>query len=266
MQLNQVFHGDCLDVMTDIPDNSVDMILCDLPYGITARNKWDIVIPFEPLWEQYLRVTKKNAAIVLTAVQPFASRLILSNEAMFRYDLVWKKNTKSGFLNAKKMPLRSHEQILVFYQKLPIYNPQKTTGHKLTSHRINNSDYGNNYGKTKKGISCGGNTDRYPESIIYYPSVPHNIKDKVHPTQKPVGLFEYLIKTYTDEGMTVLDNCAGACTTAIACNNLGRNWICIEKEQEYYDAGIKRIQSGQPAKPICSTESVKERGTYGVPG
>ena len=127
---NRIILGDCLTVMKDIDDQSIDMIFCDLPYGVTANNKWDVIIPFEKLWEQYSRITKQNAAIVLTATQPFASQLVMSNLDMFRYDLVWEKNKKTGFLNAKKMPLRSHESILVFYKKLPLYNPQKTTGHK----------------------------------------------------------------------------------------------------------------------------------------
>lgn len=253
MQLNQVHCGDCLELMGDIPANSVDMVLCDMPYGVTARNKWDIVIPFGPLWEHYRRITKENAAIVLTATQPFASQLILSNEAMFRYDLIWRKNKKTGFLNAKKMPLREHEQILVFYRKLPVYNPQKTTGHKPVNSYTKHTSDGENYGETKQGLSGGGQTDRYPTSVIYCPVVNNDSKDKFHSTQKPVELFEYLIKTYTNEGMTVLDNCAGVFTTAIACENLKRNWICIEKEREYCDIGQERIQKNRSASRASKT-------------
>lgn len=229
--------------MKDIPDNYVDMVLCDLPYGITANNKWDVVIPFEKLWEQYKRVTKDNAAIVLTAAQPFASQLIMSNLKMFKYDFVWEKNKSTGFLNAKKMPLRKHELILVFYKKLPTYNPQKTKGHKpVNAYKKNTSD-GSNYGVTKTGIKGGGQTDRYPTSILKFPVVNNDSKDKTHPTQKPIDLFSYLIKTYTNEDMIVLDNCIGSGTTAIACKNLDRNFIGIELDQEYCNIARENLKN-----------------------
>ncbi len=239
---NRIFLGDCLEVMKKIPESSVDMILCDLPYGVTARNKWDEIIPFEPLWEQYKRIAKEKAAIVLTAVQPFASRLILSNPDMFRYDLIWKKNKKTGFLNAKKMPLRAHEIVLVFYRKLPIYNPQKTTGHNPVNSYTKHTSDGSNYGETKQGIKGGGQTDRYPVSILEFPVVNNDSKEKFHPTQKPVEMFEYFIKTYTDEGMVVLDNCIGSGTTAVACINLGRKYIGIESDKDYYRDSCERVE------------------------
>lgn len=228
--------------MSNWPDNCIDMILCDLPYGVTARNKWDEVIPFDLMWGQYLRIAKDNAAIVLTAVQPFASKLIMSQPDLFRYDLIWQKNKKTGFLNAKKMPLRSHEYVLVFYKKLPTYNPQKTHGHKPVNSYTKHTGDGSNYGETKIGVSGGGQTDRYPTSIMSFPVVNNDSKDKFHPTQKPVELFEYLIKTYTNSGMVVLDNCIGSGTTAIAAINTGRRYIGIEKEREYFEIACKRIR------------------------
>lgn len=240
--LNTIILGNCLEKMPEIPEHCVDMILCDLPYGVTARNKWDIVIPFAPLWKQYLRVAKKNAAIVLTATQPFASQLILSNPKMFRYDLIWEKNKKTGFLNANRMPLRAHEHILVFYRSLPTYHPQKTSGHKPVNSYTKHTSDGFNYGETKRGLSGGGQTDRYPTSILQFPVVNNDSKDKFHSTQKPVELFEYLIRTYTDEGMAVLDNCLGSGTTAIAAIKSKRNYIGIEMDETYYYMAKERIE------------------------
>lgn len=221
--------GDCLELMKDIPNESIDMILCDLPYG-TTKNKWDAVIPFEPLWEQYERVIKKNGAVVLFAQDKFSAKCVLSNEKMHRYNLVWKKGERtSGFLNAKKMPLRNHEDILVFYKKLPTYNPQMLLGKKSNSRGKGNST-NNNYGKfeSSKGEAVNGAL-KYPKSILDYDR-PH---PPIHPTQKPVALFEYLIRTYTNEGDTVLDNCAGSGTTGEACINSNRNCILMEKEPKY---------------------------------
>lgn len=238
---DKIILGDCLEVMKSIPDESVDMILCDLPYGVTAQNKWDVIIPFDELWTAYKRITKKNAAIVLTATQPFASQLIMSNPKMFRYDLIWEKNKSTGFLNAKKMPLRRHELVLVFYRKSPIYNPQKTTGHKPVNSFTKHTSDGTNYGQTKVGIKGGGQTDRYPTSILEFPVVNNDSESKSHPTQKPVELFEWLIKTYTREGMVVLDNCLGSGTTAVACKNLNRRYIGIEKDEGYWKTATERL-------------------------
>lgn len=214
------------------------MILCDLPYGTTAC-KWDTVIPFEPLWLQYKRVIKDNGAIVLTASQPFTSALVMSNIKMFKYEWAWDKGNTTGFLNANKMPLRRHESILVFS---PVtngnytYNPQKRKGQlrKKGGYHNKKSDVYSDF-KNQPKI----NDIYHPTSIINVGVVFRN--QNVHPTQKPVLLFEYLIKTYTNENETVLDNCSGSGTTAIACINTNRNYICIEKDKTYYDLSIERV-------------------------
>lgn len=242
MDKNVVVQGDCLEVMKSITSGSIDMILCDLPYGTTAC-RWDTIIPFEPLWEQYKRIIKDNGAIVLTASQPFTSALVMSNPEMFKYDLVWDKIKGTGFLNAKKMPMRNHETILVFYKKLPTYNPQKTKGHKLKESFRAKHLQTEVYGDMKKDYSYSS-TERYPRSIQAISTDTQN--SSLHPTQKPVALFEYLIKTYTNEGDTVLDNCAGSGTTGVACINTNRSYILIEKERKYIEIindRLKKINS-----------------------
>lgn len=236
--LNKVIHGDCLEILPSIPDKSIDMILCDLPYG-TTRNKWDSVIPLEALWKEYERIIKDNGVIVLTAQTPFDKVLGASNLSLLRYEWIWVKNKSTGFLNAKKMPLKAHENILVFYKKLPTYNPQKTQGHKPVNRFTKHSSDGTNYNKTKLGISGGGQTDRYPTDVLYFPKD----KNAYHPTQKPVALFEYLIETYTNEGDVVLDNCIGSGTTAIAAIRTGRSFIGIEKEKEFVELTNQRIEA-----------------------
>jgi len=234
---NEIFFGDCLEVMKDIPDGSVDMILCDLPYG-TTKCKWDSVIPFAPLWEHYKRVTKKNAAIVLTASQPFTTALISSNMKMFKYCWVWEKTVGTNPMLTKKQPFRKHEDVVIFYLKQPVYNPQMVAGKPYTD-KVRESGLDAINGGVrgiKKAIANKGT--RYPSSVQKF-SNPNN--KNVHPTQKPVTLFEYLIKTYTNEGETVLDNCAGSFTTAVACNNLNRDWICIEQEPKYCQIGYDRL-------------------------
>lgn len=233
-----LMHGDCLELMKDIPDGSVDMILCDLPYG-TVSCSWDVIIPFAPLWEQYKRVTKKNAAIILTAQTPFDKALGSSNMAMLRHEWIWIKECATGGMNANKMPLKKHENVLVFYKSLPTYNPQFTSGkpYKISRNKPKTTSA---YGKT--GV-CNGfesiNTGlRYPVSTLEF----KRDTIKLHPTQKPVALMEYLIRTYTNEGETVLDNCAGSFTTGVACVNLNRKFIGIEKEKSYFDIGTKRIK------------------------
>jgi len=226
--------------MKRIDDKSIDMILCDLPYGATARNKWDDVIPFELMWEQYERIIKDNGAIVLNAQQPFTSKLILSNPKMFKYCWVWSKSQVSGFLNAKKQPLREHEDICVFYKKQCTYNPQmvkgkmqlKRTGGSSTNSIESSTNY-NNF-KAQPHYS----DEYYPKSILNFPL--QRFKNG-HPTQKPVALFEYLIKTYTNEGDLVLDNTIGSGTTAIACINTNRNYIGFELNEGYYNMAIDRI-------------------------
>jgi site-specific DNA-methyltransferase (adenine-specific) len=238
--VDRIVNGDCLDIMPTLPDSSVDMVLADLPYGVT-QNSWDQIIPFDQLWGEYRRVTKTNAAIVLTATQPFAAQLIASNYKMFRYDLVWQKNKSTGFLNANRMPLRQHELILVFYHRLPTYHPQKTTGHSPVNSFTKHTSDGSNYGKTKRGIQGGGQTDRHPTSVIEFPVVNNDAKVKLHPNQKPVELFEYLIRTFTDPGDVVLDNCIGSGTTAVACLNTGRHFIGIEEDSEFCRAANERV-------------------------
>jgi DNA modification methylase len=240
--IGEIWHGDCLELMRDIPDKSVDLILCDLPYEVTARQKWDVIIPFEPLWKSYNRIIKDDGAVVLFATEPFRTRLVYSNIDNFKYDLIWEKNKTTGFLNAKKQPLRKHESILVFYKKQPNYNPQKTTGHKpVNSYKHKDGDRSLVYGKTKE-YSGGGSTERYPTSILTFSVVNNDNPIKKHSAQKPVELMEYLIRTYTNEGDLVLDNCAGSGTTLVAAKNLNRQFIGIEKEKEYYDICVERIK------------------------
>lgn len=235
----QLMLGDCLERMKEIPDGSVDMILCDLPYG-TTQCAWDALIPFEPMWREYRRVLKKNGAVVLTSAQPFTTTLIASNMRDFRYDIVWDKiNRNTGYVHAKKMPLRRHEHILVFYRALPTYNPQMSKGKPYVAKRSGKSPevYGAGGLKPKDGINEG---ERYPVSIL---PIKADVKTEMglHPTQKPVALFEYLIKTYTNPGETVLDNCMGSGTTGVACVNTGRRFIGIERDEGYFDIAEKRI-------------------------
>jgi site-specific DNA-methyltransferase (adenine-specific) len=241
--MNKVIQGDCLEVMKTIPDKSIDMILCDLPYGTTAC-KWDTIIPFEPLWEQYKKIIKDNGAIVLTASQPFTSTLVMSNIKMFKYELIWDK--KRGFEPqlANIRPQKSHENIVVFCKGKTIYNPQKIllekSDKRVGSGRKNNRLDGTGH-NILSSITLGEKEykDRFPLSIQFFSNA--NQKEKTHPTQKPVALFEYLIKTYTNENDLILDNCAGSGTTGVACKNTNRNYILIEKEQEYIDIINKRL-------------------------
>jgi site-specific DNA-methyltransferase (adenine-specific) len=241
LELNKIYHGDCLEIMKDIPDGSIDMILCDLPYGTTAC-KWDSIIPLEPLWEQYERVIKDNGAIVLTASQPFTTTLINSNIKHFRYSWIWEKEQGVNFLMAKKQPLKVHEDICVFSKRQTVYNPQMSKGKPYISGK---GDSGEVTGRVKK-IQTKNKGTRYPRSVIRFKR-----ETGLHPTQKPVPLFEYLIKTYTNEGETVLDNCIGSGTTAIAALNTGRFFIGIEKEKEYVDIANKRIEEHQAVCQDC---------------
>lgn len=235
-----LMHGDCLELMKTIDDKSVDMILCDLPYGCTDARNWDNVIPFKPLWEQYNRIIKDNGAVVLFGIEPFSSELRISNLKNYRYDYVWKKNKGTGFLNANRMPLRSHEMISVFYKKLPQYNKQMRCGFKpysITRKSVENNLYGN----YKVVASSFVDGERYPISILEFPCV--NQKDRTHPTQKPVALLEYLIRTYTNEYDIVLDNCMGSGSTGVACKNLNRGFIGIEKDDNYFNIAKNRIEN-----------------------
>jgi DNA modification methylase len=227
-----LMQGDCLDLMRQIPDGAVDLILCDLPYG-TTQNKWDSVIPFEPLWREYKRVCR--GAIVLTAAQPFTSLLVMSNLAMFSQALIWKKNVASNFLNANRQHLSRHEDIIVFCSGQPTYNPQKTAGRAYIAKRYGHDDAGENYGEIARTTTVNTG-DRNPITVIDV-----NREVGLHPTQKPVALMEYLIRTYTNEGETVLDNCMGSGTTGVACINTGRKFIGIEKDEKYFQIARDRI-------------------------
>lgn len=235
----QLYRGDCLDIMADIADQSIDLILCDLPYG-TTQNKWDSVIPFEILWEHYWRVCR--GAVVLTAQTPFDKVLGASNIGMLRYEWIWHKTKATGHLNAKVQPMKNHENVLVFYKSLPAYNPQGLVRKTVPTIRKGGNN-GTNYGKSDKDAIQ--EFENYPRSILAIPSEGKT----VHPTQKPVALMEYLIRTYTNEGNTVLDNCMGSGTTGVACANTGRNFIGIEREKEYYHIARKRIAEAYNKKP-----------------
>lgn len=241
---NGVFYrGCCFDWMKTLPDQSVDMVLCDLPYG-TTQNKWDGVLPLDALWVEYWRVCR--GAVALTAAQPFTSALVMSAVDRFKYDWVWEKPKATGHLNAKKMPMRAHESVLVFGDGP--YNPQKTAGtpYKPNGGKSKRDNYGD-FAAVREGSEDGS---RYPRSVfrLTHETAPW------HPTQKPVALFEYLIRTYTNPGDTVLDNTAGSGTTAIAAENAGRKWICIERDEVYYDKAIHRVR-----------EHLKQQSLFGEP-
>lgn len=238
----QLLQGDCLELIKDIPDGSVDMVLADPPYG-TTRNKWDSVIPPDKLWEQYRRICKQNAAIVLFSQMPFSATLVSSNPKEFRYEIIWQKSQGTGHLNANRMPLKIHENILVFYRSLPTYNPQKTDGHKpyKTCSRHGNT----NYGKQRDTETVITDGTRYPVDVIHFPACNNSAEKPVHPTQKPVSLLEYLICTYTNEGETVLDNCMGSGSTGVACVNTGRNFIGMELDPGYFETAKRRIEEAQ---------------------
>ena len=247
---NTIYNMDCLEGMKYIPDKSVDMILCDLPYG-TTNCSWDTIIPFESLWAEYERIIKDNGAIVLTASQPFTSKLIMSNFKLFRYEWVWKKgNHVTGFPNANRMPLKNHENVCVFYKKLPIYNPQGVIMVEPREVKKNHSMKvlgKNNLTLNKSPIVKKKN---YPKSVIEFP----RDSKTFHPTQKPLSLFEYLVKTYTNEGDIVLDNCMGGFTTAVACDNSNRNWIGFELNDEYCEKGAVRINENRSSLGLSPVE------------
>ncbi len=228
-----LLHGDCLERMAEIPDGSVDMVLCDLPYGTTAC-KWDTVIPFEPLWAAYRRVCKKNAAIVLTASQPFTSVLGASNISMLKYAWVWEKSAATGHLNAKRMPMKLHEDVLVFSEGVHTYHPQDL---KPLGKMVRRGNNGDNFGVS--GTENFQEFTNYPRSILRFPAEGKS----VHPTQKPVALMEYLIRTYTNPGDVVLDNTMGSGTTGVACVNTGRWFIGIERDPKYFQIAKDRIQT-----------------------
>lgn len=242
--LNTAYQEDCLLAMKQIPNKSIDMILCDLPYG-TTQNKWDAVIPLDPLWKEYKRIIKDNGAIVLTSAEPFTSLLIQSNLKMFKYKWTWDKANPTGFLNAKRQPLRVTEDVLVFYKKQCTYNPQmEVRGKPRKKGGYIKPQGSENYGTYEDTVSF--NNEYYPTNLIRISNA--NRGSKVHPTQKPTELFEYLIKTYTNEGDIVLDTCLGSGTTAIAAENLNRNWLGFELEEAYMDVIHERISEMRSKK------------------
>ena len=247
MEIDNIYNCDCLEGMKQIPDGTIDAVICDLPYGVlneaSEGGSWDSIIPLEPLWAEYRRICKPTAAIVLFAQGMFTAELMMSNPKMWRYNLIWKKgNRPTGFLNANRMPLRIHEDICVFYNKLPTYNPQMWKGepvHRRATRKIKNRCYGDFQPSEWK------NTDmKHPQSIIDIDKE-HVNGNFIHPTQKPVDLLRYLVLTYTNEGDTVLDNCMGSGTTAIACIKERRHFIGFELSKEYFDKAVKRIKAEQ---------------------
>lgn len=241
---NHIYNMDCLCGMQLIPTGCVDMVLCDPPYGVTRCN-WDTVIPLDAMWEQYLRVVKENGAIVLFSAQPFTSTLVQSQPKLFRYEWIWEKPIATNFLNAKKAPLRAHENILVFYRKPPVYHPQITHGHKRNrghQHYIRGGNGASIYGKEIRD-SYYDSTDRYPRDVQFFPCVPPS--ERIVPTQKPIELCEFLIRTYTDPGELVLDSCMGGGTTAVASVRTGRHYIGFEMDAARCAAANCRAESTQ---------------------
>ena len=251
-----IYHGDCLEIMPDLLANSVDAIITDLPYGTTAC-KWDVVIPFEPMWAHVWRILKQNGVFITTASQPFTSALVMSNPRLFKYEWIWHKNSSGGFATAKKLPMKFHENIIVFYKNRPTYNPQFQEYSDSTKYRFKEGEktnrqkqVRNSTNKIHAGLSFGGeqpvlfSRGKYPESVQKFNNQSNN--KRLHPTQKPVALMEYLIKTYTNEGDTVLDFCMGSGTTGVACKHLNRNFIGIELEEKYFNIAKERIENIDP--------------------
>ena len=253
------YNGDCLEIMKEIPDGVIDMILCDLPYG-TTQNKWDTIIPFDLLWEEYWRICK--GAVVLTASQPFTSKLVLSNIDNYKHEWIWFKSRSSNPNLAKHQPLRHHESVLIFCKDKPLYNPQMEEGESYKTRKGAGGKFGgtivNQIEQEVKEVS-----GRYPKSVLSCKSpYPNSI---IHPTQKPVALFEYLIKTYTNPDMLILDNTAGSGTTAIAAINTGRKWVCIEQDETYYAKACERIENHIPPASLPTVEMTATISTVEVP-
>ena len=235
----ELYKGDCLEVMKSIPDKSIDMILCDLPYNTSKRkttwNTWDCEIDLEKLWKQYNRIIKDNGAIVLFAQGLFSAQLIMSNFKNYKYEWIWRKEQGTGFLNSKRMPLKNHEKILIFYKKQPTYNPQMREGTPYTTTKGSKSS---NYCSSDKIVTTNNNGERYPLTVLDF----KRDKDKLHPTQKPIGLLEYLIKTYSNEGEIIMDNTMGSGSTGVACMNTNRRFIGIELDENYFNIAKQRIE------------------------
>lgn len=249
----ELWQGDCLELMSNIPDKSVDMIFTDLPYN-TTQNSWDCMINLDELWKQYKRIIKKNGCIALWAQAPFSHVLALSNLSQYRYEWIVEKTKATGHLNAKKMPMKAHENVMVFadldespetlqifYNKLPTYNPQMTEGHTPVHSYTKHTTDGSCYGDTKIGISGGGSTQRYPRDVLQFKW--DTQKSSLHATQKPLEACEYFIKTYTNEGDVVLDSCMGSNTTGLAAQRLKRRYIGIEKDEEIFKIAVDRLRS-----------------------
>ena len=242
LENNKIYLGDCLEVMKNIKNKSIDMVLCDLPYGTTAC-KWDSIVSFKSLWEQYERIIKGNGAIVLFGVEPFSSYLRLSNEKLYRYDWIWEKDRHANFLFANKMPLKKHEIVSVFYKHLPTYNPQMTEGKKNNSMFKKGVTYKTEYKElmNQDVKMTEGKQDglKFPSTVQFFKCIGKG--KNMHPTQKPVPLLEYLIRTYTNEDQIVVDNCMGVGSTPVACINTNRNYIGIEKNETYFNIAKERI-------------------------
>jgi site-specific DNA-methyltransferase (adenine-specific) len=240
--------GDCLELMPNISDASINMVICDLPYGTTAC-AWDTVIPFNDLWKQYRRLIRGSGAIVLTASQPFTSALVMSNPKMFKVEWIWRKNEGSGFALSRTRPIKYHESVLVFANGVPVYNPQKTARTSEQSRERTKTPVGSGKALRSHGTMQHLGDVQYdpnwknPESVLDVKCVPNGGGKKIHPTQKPVELFEYFIKTYTNPGDIVLDNCSGSGTTAVAAQSAGRRWVCIEKDPIYYRSSCERVRT-----------------------
>ena len=232
----ELWNGDCLNLMSRIPDKSTDLILCDLPYG-TTENEWDSVIDLKKLWQEYNRIIKDNGCIALFAQCPFDKILAISNISMLRYEYIWIKDNATGFLNANKMPLKKTENILIFYKKLPTYNPQMKSGKPYVCKQGGGST---NYNKFADNVVTVNEGLRYPDNVLKF----NRDKEKFHPTQKPILLLEYLIKTYTNKGDLVVDNCMGSGSTGVACKLTDRKFIGIELNKEYFDIAKQRIENG----------------------
>lgn len=247
--IGKMYQGECLEVMRTLPDDSVDMVFCDLPYG-TTQNAWDVIIPFDELWEQYNRIVKKGGVVALTAAVPFDKVLGVSNIQNLKTEWIWQKNKATGHLNASHQPLRAHEHILIFCEGKPkSYNPIKTSGHKpmssvpcLTSRKTEPDIMSRNYGFVEQQPKAGGDTTRHPTTIIPIPVHDNSKKDKFHPTQKPIELCEYFIKTYSNEGDVVLDNTMGSNSTGVAAKNLGRSYIGIEMDEIFFKHAVERFK------------------------
>ena len=237
-----LLNGDCLELMKDIPDGSIDMVLCDLPYSSKKRkttwNEWDCEIDISSLWEHYKRVLKENGVSVFFASDLFSAELVMSNFKNYKYKWIWQKEAGTGFLNAKRMPLRDFEEIIVFYSNKPVYNPQMREGKPYITTKGSRSK---NYCASDKIVTSISDGKRYPLTILKF----QREKNSVHPTQKPVALLEYLVKTYTNEGDTVLDNCMGSGSTGVACINTGRKFIGMELDKHYFDIACKRIEEAK---------------------